>query len=190
MTNDPAPDRDGAVVRNGRLYCWRTGPPRPVPQRDRTRGYRRRNVRAPEARGFWAFPFPYFAPGYDQGQRELLLPKRARLETARRIEDDIASGVVGEDDGRALLDRFWVDREAVLEAASGPPQRSRFWVAGELYCRFAPNGGHAFFLPGNDDWFLVTVDEFHRRLRKNRIRDTDFYEVFLGRGAKVFSSPR
>ena len=185
--------------RRGRLLCQRVGPLNPTRQRELTRGpggcmevVGRRNSRAPERKGIWAFPFPLMDLYFTIYQERLAIPKRFHVQRAELVE----SWQGGSIDQEAFYEGMDAVDERVAAWSRTDAGRSRlrvrkFWVSGVVYTHLHGPRGDAPYFRG--PMRAVAVEEFVDLLRcragvsswTNERPDSDDFELFLGRGARV-----
>ena len=196
-------------MKAGKLLCWRIGPVRPVRQRDAHQDGRRRNPRAPESRGMWAFPWPYMDMYFACYQLDALLPRLASREYLAELRENFEAGQLSEQEyhtrleaSHALSETHWKRPE--IRAQLRP---RKFWVAGELYSHLGEQPS------ADSEWGRQSVSEFYELLRRQWARDLamirgtdrkyfdrpptsfnipggwpceiDHLEIFLGRGARI-----
>jgi hypothetical protein len=197
-----------------RLLMQRIGPINPTRQRDgapifdreatRVR-LRRKNPRAPESRGLWAFPYPLFDRYFASFQRELALPKHLLKLRQQLYKEDCTDEEIDKYDEEYAA---W----SKLESTRARLRVRQFWVSGEIYTHVGSDASEG-------SWRLMPVTEFARSLRKQYAQDlasirrfdtstsggelqrlpeqqhrdhrgawplsVDHLEVFLGRDAKI-----
>ena len=122
---------------------------------------------APEKRGLWAFPYPYFDDFYAWHKWDEVLP-------ARLCYDAIAGLVFGDE---ATAEALWAERDGWIEAHRDTMPLRNFWWQGDLWAHFSPTGD----ILGNNSWTLLTLDEFERFIRRYEPdgRPDDYAEIFL-----------
>lgn len=204
---------DRFQYRDGKLLMQRIGSLTPVRQRnlerlgDPSSVQSRRNPRAPENRGLWAFPFPFFDSFFAAHHYEMALPKRLQAETFQ------AQFTEEQEPTREDYDRLYQQRNDYYRSPAGR-QRLRvrkFWVSGELYT-------HIDVHDADSEWIKMSVSQFVQRLPKLYAQDlgyannawgqwknwrpdgkafmrhtthgpwplsVDHLEIFLGRGATI-----
>jgi len=159
---------DTFQIRGGRMLMQRIGGLNPVRQRNggplfkETRPtLRRKNARAPEGYGLWAFPYPLFDPYFASFQVRLAQPKRLQaLEVAVQGAHEL------EKDEREAIYDAWNEEYERWSEAPATKERMRvrkFWVSGTLYTHLGATG--------DAEWSEMSVTEFARVLRKQYARD-------------------
>lgn len=132
-------------VRGGRILLVRRGDLNP---KDQTVG--RYANRAPERRGIWAFPHPYFDDFFAHHKWDEVVPKHLRTEAIRAIADA---------DGDTI--ELWEERDAWLHANRKVQRLRKFWWEGEIWARFNERGQI-----DERAWFLLPVQTYVTALRK------------------------
>ena len=150
------------------------------------------SVRAPESKGMWAFPYPFYDEFFTHHKYKDLLPKRYR------IEDDPFE--LSDEEYYALPDSYWEERHNLLNERQEWINKvgrkilkvQEFWYRGDLYAHFTPGGDIADAPMCSQDsgvqWSLMNVD----KLKKNIVSsgaDRSFWrlgdsELFRGWSSK------
>ena len=166
-------------LRGQRMLMQRIGVLKPVRQRSLTfsePGYGltvagRRNPRAPEARGIWAFPYPFFDPYFASFQFSLALPKWLNKLNA-------------ELDG---TDESYEAYEAAFQGWQKTPEAKKvlqvknFWVSGSVYTHLGDGGG-------DGEWQLMPVTQLAGALKKQYAKDAAHvkrFEATISNSAKT-----
>jgi hypothetical protein len=186
LSHHPPTDRRIAasrlVIRDGALLCQRRGTLNPA---DQSMGDYA--GRAPERRGIWAFPFPYYDDFFGSHKFEDVLPQHLRQAALKSLYLQMES--YGREDPRSLAleeerNRRWAEREGWLRAHSSAvmPVR-RFWWRGDIYTRFTPDGSVIAPAGSRGGWILLGLSDWQRGARKLERAawqyGTDEMEIFL-----------
>jgi len=143
--------------------------------------------RAPERRGIWAFPFPYYDDFFGYHKFEDVLPAHLRRTAQEALYLQMEQ--YERMDPRALAieaerNRRFVERDSWLRAhgATVMPLR-RFWWRGDIYARFTPDGNVLAAAGSKGGWALLGLSEWQRGARKLErsawLSGTDELEIFL-----------
>lgn len=159
------------VMRGGAIKMQRRGS---INVQDQTVG--RYAGRAPERRGIWAFPFPYFDDFFANHKWEEVLPKALRgLNDRARAGEEISQ-------------ESWDARANWIRAHRGLMPIRTFWWEGDVYARFTSAG-----LVDERGWSLLPSGIYvsaARKVEPGQVYSRDHMEVFLaaGRGKIVSRS--
>lgn len=178
-------------VRNGYIKLQRLGPIKYTEQS-------RWMVRAPEKKGLWAFPVPYFDMFFayhrytDRLPKKLHLDKETGLPSDPRWYTDTNTGLTltssdqleindGDPADHIEFDdeSFWEQREHWLKhVGKNVVRMSEFWYKGDLYSHFLPNGDIG-RVPGSSrdpdvDWTRMGVSDLAKMIKATR-GDEMFY---------------
>jgi hypothetical protein len=151
------------VFRDGALKMSRRGPLKFIDQRRGEYG-----KRAPERRGLWAFPFPYFDDWFACHKWDEVLPKDLRMAALKATDSD------------AERERLYAAREAWMRANAGQMPVRHFWWEGDVWARFSATGD---IIHGG--WQLLPMGVYARlarRLEPEMSWTHDHMEVFLAQG--------
>ena len=185
--------RNGSFqFRNGEMLFSRVGPIKAVKQKN-SRG--KKNVRSPEKRGLWAFPFPlfdwFFVPsGWSwDGENELKKDKPLPIKYKRLFEKRIKGlqrrrnisefDQIGIDSEIEVLQEC-IDKNVILSenyyvatALNKPINKKRkFWWGGPIYAKFGPKG--ALPLGSDKEWYCFDhAEDYLDALRKQLIDTWD-----------------
>lgn len=138
--------------------------------------------RAPESKGMWAFPYPFFDMFFAYHKYSDLLPKRyrgnyptdlsyyAKLDgtpvTYLKFDEEYGHPV----DGIYLLPHYHEEKEAWIKNVGMKILNIKeFWYKGDVYTHFMPNGQIGStdpFNEGNIEWSLMDVEHFGKNIRK------------------------
>lgn len=161
------------VVRSGAILMCRRGPVKMVVQ---ARGFAAE--RAPEPRGLWAFPWPYYDEFFAHHKWDEVLPKhltraaiKARLEPLWEADRT---------DALETADRLESERQAWIKANGAVQPIRRFWWEGDVYARFGSVGQIDLAA-----WFLLPAGIYAgvaRRVEPRGYFSSDHMEVFLAPG--------
>lgn len=161
MSNEPRfipPLRHSRItVRGGAVLLVRRGPLNFV---DQKRGFA--GARAPERRGLWAFPYPFYDEFFAHHKWDEVLPKhltRAALMAA--YEAGVDTNTLYEERDK------WIKKNQSVQ-----PLR-RFWWEGELYTRFA-RGGKS---DEKVEWHLLSVSDWEEAARRVEPGHGNWYSV-------------
>lgn len=143
--------------RGGKLRCQRLGTINPVRQVG--------NLKAPCARGIWAFPFGHFDMYFAYHKYEEVLPRHLRQDELRALfdrQDDLTAGELAALD--ELAERRWQERDAWIRRHGRAQMPLRdFWYAGEVYGHIQRDGTAL----GPSEWVRMTVAEWHKAARRS-----------------------
>lgn len=144
---------DLVTVRNRRMLFQRFGTLNPVRQR--------RDSPAPTARGFWAFPFPYFDWFYASHQIERLLPKPLRHD--RGFDPD---AIVTPDEDRDTWTReqwseHWDARKRWMDEHSRLLQVTKFWHPGPVFAHLDERGRYLGW-----EWHELSIGQLSKAIRR------------------------
>jgi hypothetical protein len=124
-----------------------------------------RNPVAPEYRGIWAFPYPYFDFFFVAYQGDNLCPKRFRTRFDQ-IRQAYLDGEVSSHEHGDLLDVVAKElRDWTRKSAPASTKIRKIWVEGNIYTHLSDNPN------SREEWNLVSVGEFARLLQKQYARD-------------------
>lgn len=147
-------------TRGGRILLVRRGA---LNAMDQTVG--RYANRAPERRGFWAFPWPHFDDFFAHHKFDEVVPKhltRGAIEAAYEVTGDVA--------------KLWEEREVWIRANRKTQPLRKFWWEGDIWARFNEHGD-----VDPSGWFLLPVQTFAataRKLEPDQAGGVDHLEVF------------
>ena len=168
----------GIQVRRGAILLWRLG--------KLEYGEQSAWDRAPQARGMWAFPWPYWSEDFTYHQYNYYMPKRLQIndygcpvdpanfqypDGSRPAVVEVDETGYPEDELLNVRPSFWTDRHAwVATTGSRVLPLRKFWYEGELYTHFSARGvkfySHGLAMYALEDWHRVDTVEVARRLRK------------------------
>ena len=175
---------------------------------------KQKNERAPERRGLWAFPWPYFDQFFTYHRYLEFLPKHLRdglTADPRYYErDDDGSPIdslegytpneYGYYDEISLTEEWYLERERWIRTHGPAIDRRRvFWYRGPIYTHLSANKEVLWDYDGRGEWDLTTTTELHRRIIRGGGRtgragasrwnySCDHLEVFIGRGGSFRST--
>lgn len=170
------------VVRAGAILMCRRGPVKMVGQSGTWVA-----ARAPESRGLWAFPWPYYDEYFAHHKWDEVLPKQLTKVAIGLAYDALADDRVAQ---QALNEKLWAERAAWIKANQKVQPIHRFWWSGDVYARFGPRG-----MADADGWFLLPMGVYLAQARRVEPRGSyasrDHMEVFLalGRGRLLGKDP-
>ena len=149
-TEETFPAKRKSITTNGgKVLLWRLGP--------LSYNTQERWTRAPNSRGMWAFPYPYFELSFAAHQYDYLMPKRLQKNGHYPLlsTDYLYKGeplplhsVIPPLDADGLLPKdykvregFWDDRDKWVKTVGRKilPFR-KFWYEGDLYSHISPKG--------------------------------------------------
>lgn len=148
------------ATRGGRILLCRRGA---LNAMDQTVG--RYANRAPERRGFWAFPWPHFDDFFAHHKFDEVVPKHLTndaIKAAYEVSGDVSG--------------LWEEREAWLRANREVQPIRKFWWEGDIWARFNERG-----VGTSSEWFLLPVQTFAkvaRKLEPDQAGSVDHLEVF------------
>ena len=167
---------DEIKTRAGALLMWRLGP--------LSYGEQSRWARAPQPKGMWAFPWPFFDEGFAFHRYEYKMPARLRTNDFgwpahpswyRDAEGGTPTATPCDDDGRPLdgyvtTEGFSAARREWIRA-TGPRvvPRRRFLYSGDVFTHLRPNGavGSVGLYGEKTDWFRMDAMTFAEAVRRS-----------------------
>jgi len=208
LVSQIAPSKEKRFQMQGqKMLMQRIGVLKPVRQKSMSFGREpgitkvgRRNPRAPEGKGIWAFPYPCLDTYFTVAQFEMATPKWLRQLHEKAREDNEA----------------WDEYETAYKAWRKTPEARKqlqireFWVSGSVYTHLGASG--------DSEWQLVPVTQLAEMMKKQYAQDaahvkrwesphmkakgeaydhrrfshrgpwptsTDHLELFLGKDAKI-----
>lgn len=163
-------------MQGGALLLWRLGP--------LEYGEQSRWSRAPESRGMWAFPWPFFDDWFALHQYSYLMPKRLRgtssgwpehrswyVDATGRTPDRVDFEPGGRPIDRTLETREGFDEareEWVRTVGRRILPRRQFFYSGDVYTHLRPNGDvlDPGTLSGDGEWCRMDIGSFAEALRR------------------------
>lgn len=174
--------------KNGRLKVQRIGPLNPQRQKNYRLGdknwdgkLRGKNRRAPENRGLWAFPYPYFDAYFASFQYDMALPKKFRRQSINELHQEmqaITGGQASHPQYAAYdeaLTKLYAELHEYTDSASFKKkmQVREFWVSGSVYTHIGRTNT-------DSEWGYMTVSALADELSKLYARDARYAGANLG----------
>lgn len=168
-------------VKGGAILLWRLG--------NLEFGKQDRWDRAPESRGMWAFPWPFYDSFFTYHQYLDRLPRNLRVNEARwpidpsryvdsngkslslkTIEFDEQGSPKLDTDDYEIVDGFWDEQHQWIEKVGKRIHPIRkFWYEGDLYSHIDRNGeiGHVGLWGERVDWFRMDSRSLARAIPRS-----------------------
>lgn len=192
---------EGLILRDGKLCFQRIGNLNMVKQRylmfgrpgNRNADLPKRNPRAPERYGIWAFPYPLLDRYFAGQQYEAALPKRFKRDAFDTLYEQLEQmeerGEITQSELRKRIDGLHNDKDAWLRTphAAAHLRPKTFWVEGQIYTHLKSSTN-----PQGGEWRAMGVGEFAQQARASLIYqhgsrqpNVDHLEVFIPRSAGI-----